>query len=54
MVIGSAGHRLYVDGRQEPSWKAEVKCGEHTVKNGSRGAARKVTVPCGGDVEAVP
>jgi hypothetical protein len=53
-VVGSAEHRLFVDGRLAPGWKIEVKCGTHTVKNGSRGVERTVNVPCGGEVEVVP
>jgi hypothetical protein len=53
-VIGSAGHRLYVDGHQVASWKVDVKCGKHTARNGSHGAVRTVTVPCGGDIEIAP
>jgi hypothetical protein len=53
-VVGSAEHRLFVDGRLAPGWKIEVKCGTHTVKNGSRGIERTVNVPCGGEVEVAP
>jgi hypothetical protein len=53
-IIGSPDHRLYVDGRLTATWKAEVTCGTHVVKNGSAGAARTVDVPCGGEVEVTP
>ena len=53
-IVGSPGHRLYIDGRQSAGWKVEVKCGKHTVRNGSRSPVRTVDVPCGGDVSIAP
>jgi hypothetical protein len=54
LAIGSPGHRLFIDGRIAPSWKAEVPCGMHTFKFGAKGKPRNVDVPCGGEVTIVP
>jgi hypothetical protein len=53
-IVGSPEHRLYVDGRLAASWRIDVKCGKHTVKNGSQGTVRTVDVPCGGEIEVSP
>ncbi len=44
------GHRVFVDGRYagDSPGPIRVKCGAHSVKLGSHGAAHSVTVPCGG------
>jgi serine/threonine-protein kinase len=48
----SAGRPVSIDDRpvgdSPGSW--EVRCGEHSVRIGSEGPARRVSVPCGGDV----
>jgi hypothetical protein len=54
LVIGSEGHRLWIDGALAPSWQAPVACGAHVVQVGSAGVPRAVTVPCGANVTVSP
>jgi hypothetical protein len=49
-VIGSPGHRLFIDGNVARGFSAVVRCGAHVVQVGSAGKARSVDVPCGADV----
>ncbi len=53
-VVGSAGHRLWIDGKLADDWKALVPCGQHTVQVGSAGTLRKVDVPCGDEIVVPP
>lgn len=52
----AAGHRVFVDG----VWAGAgggglfVPCGPRTVKIGSAGRPREVTVPCGGELKLTP
>jgi hypothetical protein len=53
LVFGPAvrGHRIFVDGAVTNETTAlAVRCGQHTVRIGSQGAARIVDVPCGGQL----
>jgi hypothetical protein len=54
-AASEAGHRIFMDGRLVGGGGAPlaVRCGEHEVRVGSAGQLRRVTVPCGGDVEVV-
>jgi hypothetical protein len=54
VVTGSPGHRLWIDGVLEPSWKVTLPCGSHVVQVGSAGAPRTVEVPCGSTVMVSP
>jgi hypothetical protein len=53
-VIGAEGHRLWVDGRLMPGWRAEVSCGAHVVQVGSAGTPRSVDVRCDSEVLVAP
>jgi hypothetical protein len=46
----AASHRLFVDGKIAPTGSTVVSCGSHVVQVGSRGARRRVDVPCGQEV----
>ena len=53
-VVGAEGHRLWVDGRLMPDWRADVDCGEHLVQVGSAGTPRSVDVRCDSEVIVSP
>ena len=53
-VIGSAGHRLWIDGKLADTWTAVVACGSHEVQVGSAGLPRTVKVPCGDEIAVSP
>jgi hypothetical protein len=53
-VVGSPGHRLWIDGTLAAAWRATVSCGRHVVQVGSAGAARTVDVPCGESLNVSP
>jgi len=48
------GHRVYVDSQVigESPGTFKVRCGFHSVRVGSQGTTRSLSVPCGGDVAA--
>jgi len=54
VILGSPGHRLWIDGTLAPSWQTTVACGPHTVQVGSAGAIRDVDVPCGTEINVQP
>jgi hypothetical protein len=54
VILGSPGHRLWIDGTLAPSWQTTVSCGPHTVQVGSAGAIRDVDVPCGTEINVQP
>ena len=49
-VVGSPGHRLFIDGAVARGFSAVVRCGAHVVQVGSAGKARSVDVPCGAEL----
>jgi hypothetical protein len=53
-VVGSPGHRLWVDGSLVTGWRATVPCGSHMVQVGSAGASRSVDVRCGESIMVSP
>jgi hypothetical protein len=53
-VVGSPGHRLWIDGSLVPGWRATVPCGPHLVQVGSAGAPRSVDVRCGESMMVSP
>ena len=54
VVVGSQGHRLWIDGILAESWRAEVRCGQHVVQVGSAGSPRTVDVRCGEELIVSP
>jgi hypothetical protein len=54
VILGSPGHRLWIDGALVRSWRTTVACGPHTVQVGSAGAIRDVDVPCGAEINVQP
>jgi hypothetical protein len=54
VVLGSLGHRLWIDGALAASWQESVSCGSHVVQVGSAGTPRTVDVPCGGEITVSP
>ncbi len=54
VVIGSPGHRLWIDGTLAASWQATVSCGSHLVQVGSAGTPRTIDLPCGEELLASP
>src|SRR5262249_42854465 len=50
----AAGHRIFIDEKLAGNGPSPLRttCGAHTVRIGSRGVPRPITVPCGGAVEA--
>ena len=51
----ASGRRVFVDDRDVGvSGTVDAECGDHVVKIGLKGKARKVTVPCGGKVTVLP
>lgn len=56
IVPSVKGHRLYVDGKLvgDSGGPLTIPCGPHTIKLGSGGASKLVSVPCGGEVTISP
>jgi hypothetical protein len=54
VVVGAAGHRLWIDGTLVAGWQATVPCGAHVVQVGSAGVPRTIEVPCGDQIIAAP
>jgi hypothetical protein len=52
-AAGSAGHRVFVDGKFAGDAPNDIKvhCGSHVVKVGSGGNPHTLDVPCGGQIE---
>jgi hypothetical protein len=49
----AVGRRVFIDGEvvdATNSW-LEVPCGAHKIQIGSKGSARPIQVPCGGEIE---
>jgi serine/threonine-protein kinase len=52
-VVSHGSHRVWVDDRLvgESPGSFPIRCGQHSVRVGSAGTAKQVSVPCGGEVD---